>query len=85
MLWDYRDEGWKAIAHELVKKCLKCAYLTASIQNYVELNLEALKYYKNADLQKALDNIGSIIQVNRNRTLIKFYKFLSYIKTVLDT
>ncbi|XP_025415995.1 trafficking protein particle complex subunit 11 isoform X2 [Sipha flava] len=62
MLWDYRDEGWKAIAHELVNKCLKCAYLTASVQNYVELNLEALKYYKNDDLQKSLANIGSIIQ-----------------------
>lgn len=64
MLWDYRDEGWSTIAHELVKKCLKCAYLTASIQNYVELNLEALKYYKNSDLQKALKNISDIIQVN---------------------
>lgn len=64
MLWDYRDEGWEAIAHELVNKCLKCAYITANVQNYVELNLEALKYYKNCDLQKALNNIGSIIQVN---------------------
>lgn len=62
MLWDYRDEGWEAIAHELVNKCLKCAYLTANVQNYVELNLEALKYYKNTDIQKALNNIGSIIQ-----------------------
>jgi len=66
MLWDYRDEGWNKIAHELVNKCLKCAYLTASVQNYVELNLEALKYYKNSDLQKALNNIGSVIQVNKN-------------------
>lgn len=64
MLWDYRDEGWNAIAYDLVKKCIKCAYLTASVQNYVELNLEALNYYKNYDLQKALNNIGSIIQVN---------------------
>jgi len=64
MLWDYRDEGWNTIAHDLVNKCLKCAYLTASVQNYVELNLEALKYYKNSDLQKALNNIGSVIQVN---------------------
>ncbi|VVC31573.1 Gryzun, putative trafficking through Golgi,Foie gras liver health family 1,Tetratricopeptide-like helical [Cinara cedri] len=62
MLWDYRDEGWIAIAYELVNKCLKCAYLTASVQNYVELNLEALKYYQNSDLQKALNNIGAIIQ-----------------------
>lgn len=65
MLWDYRDEGWKAIAHELVNKCLKCAYLTANVQNYVELNLEALKYYLNPDIQKALNNIGLIVQVNR--------------------
>jgi len=64
MLWDYRDEGWESIAYELVNKCLKCAYLTANVQNYVELNLEALKYYKNVDIQKALNNIGSIIQVN---------------------
>jgi len=63
MLWDYRDEGWNEIAHDLVKKCLKCAYLTASVQNYVELNLEALKYYKNSDLQKTLNNIGLVIQV----------------------
>lgn len=65
MLWDYRDEGWNAIAHELINKWLKCAYMTASIQNYVELNFKALKYYKNAVLQKALNNISSIIQVNR--------------------
>ncbi|XP_050428738.1 trafficking protein particle complex subunit 11 [Adelges cooleyi] len=62
MLRDYRDEGWKAIAHDLVKKCLNCAYLTASPQDYVELNLEALQYFKDLNLQKSLNNIQKIIQ-----------------------
>ncbi|XP_050535236.1 trafficking protein particle complex subunit 11 isoform X2 [Daktulosphaira vitifoliae] len=62
MLRDYRDEGWEAIAHELVKKCLKCAYIIASVQDYIELNLEALLFINDNYLQKALYNITTIIQ-----------------------
>lgn len=42
MLWDYRTERWWYIIANILEKALKCAYLTASIQDYVCLCLEIL-------------------------------------------
>lgn len=42
MLSDYRAECWSGILSNILEKALRCAYLTASVQDYLILALEAL-------------------------------------------
>ncbi|PNF36899.1 Trafficking protein particle complex subunit 11 [Cryptotermes secundus] len=42
MLWDYRCEKWWQLLTNILTLALKCAYLSANIQDYVVLSLEAL-------------------------------------------
>lgn len=42
MLWDYRCEKWWRMLTNILTLALKCAYLSANIQDYVVLSLEAL-------------------------------------------
>uniref|UniRef100_A0A1Y1MLA7 Trafficking protein particle complex subunit 11 n=1 Tax=Photinus pyralis TaxID=7054 RepID=A0A1Y1MLA7_PHOPY len=42
MLWDYRTENWWNLLTDILHKALQCAYLTASIQDYVSLSLELI-------------------------------------------
>lgn len=42
MLCDFRVEKWWSILSEILKKAIKCAYLTANVQDYVLLALEIL-------------------------------------------
>ncbi|PSN35312.1 Trafficking protein particle complex subunit 11 [Blattella germanica] len=42
MLWDYRCEKWWQLLTTIVSKALNCAYLSANIQDYIVLSLEAL-------------------------------------------
>lgn len=42
MLWDYRAERWWYIIAHVLEKALKCAYLTASVQDYICICLEML-------------------------------------------
>ncbi|XP_069669154.1 trafficking protein particle complex subunit 11 [Periplaneta americana] len=42
MLWDYRCEKWWRLLTNILTLALNCAYLSASIQDYVVLSLEAL-------------------------------------------
>lgn len=42
MLWDYRSERWWYIIAHILEKALKCAYLTANIQDYTSISLEML-------------------------------------------
>ncbi|XP_063238337.1 trafficking protein particle complex subunit 11 [Bacillus rossius redtenbacheri] len=42
MLWDYRSERWWALLSNILSRALLCAYLSASVQDYVALALEAL-------------------------------------------
>ncbi|KAJ8940840.1 hypothetical protein NQ318_005286 [Aromia moschata] len=42
MLWDFRGERWWEILSQILDKALKCAYLTANVQDYVLLALEVL-------------------------------------------
>lgn len=41
-LWDYRCEKWWCLLTNLLTLALSCAYLSANIQDYVVLSLEAL-------------------------------------------
>lgn len=42
MLWDYRSEKWWRLLSAILLRALSCAYLTAGLQDYVSLSLEAL-------------------------------------------
>ncbi|XP_021915999.1 trafficking protein particle complex subunit 11 isoform X2 [Zootermopsis nevadensis] len=42
MLWDYRCEKWWRLITNILTLALNCAYLSASIHDYVVLSLEAL-------------------------------------------
>ncbi|CAH0554376.1 unnamed protein product [Brassicogethes aeneus] len=42
MLWDFRTEKWWSILSDILQKAIKCAYLTANIQDYILLALELL-------------------------------------------
>ncbi|CAG9819021.1 unnamed protein product [Phaedon cochleariae] len=42
MLWDFRSEKWWSILSQILEKAIRCAYLTANIQDYVLLAIEFL-------------------------------------------
>ncbi|XP_060529048.1 trafficking protein particle complex subunit 11 [Cylas formicarius] len=42
MLSDYREEKWWSIISHVLEKALRCAYLTANVQDYVVLVIELL-------------------------------------------
>nr|XP_023021888.1 trafficking protein particle complex subunit 11 [Leptinotarsa decemlineata] len=42
MLWDFRIEKWWGILSQILEKAIRCAYLTANIQDYVLLAIELL-------------------------------------------
>ncbi|KAK7871870.1 hypothetical protein R5R35_006453 [Gryllus longicercus] len=42
MLWDYRCEKWWLLLSNILVRALGCAFLAASVQDYVVLSLEAL-------------------------------------------
>ncbi|KOB67024.1 Uncharacterized protein OBRU01_20427 [Operophtera brumata] len=67
MLWDYRKEKWWYLASHVLNRALQCAYLSAKIQDYIQLSVEAL--YKhiqvpNNDKDRILRNIMSVLNVN---------------------
>ncbi|KAI4461539.1 hypothetical protein MML48_5g00002769 [Holotrichia oblita] len=52
MLWDYRSEKWWNIISSILLKALKCAYLTANLQDYIILTMEALGGHISIDEEK---------------------------------
>ncbi|VEN53813.1 unnamed protein product [Callosobruchus maculatus] len=42
MLWDFRKEKWWGILSQVLEKALICAFLTANVQDYIQLALELL-------------------------------------------
>ncbi|XP_048507686.1 trafficking protein particle complex subunit 11 isoform X2 [Athalia rosae] len=65
MLWDYRSERWPGLLTDILKKALRAAYLSASMEDYVTLALEALgpMYCLPKDYQAAVyTNIRNILQ-----------------------
>lgn len=63
MLWDYRAEDWRTLLTSLLSKALSCAYLTASVREYLDLSLEALAHFPTDWQHRVLDNVLSVIKV----------------------
>ncbi|XP_054273779.1 trafficking protein particle complex subunit 11 [Macrosteles quadrilineatus] len=61
MLWDYRAEAWTSLLTSLLSKALACAYLTASLREYLDLALEASVHFPHARQVQVLDNILAVV------------------------
>ncbi|RZF39728.1 hypothetical protein LSTR_LSTR011137 [Laodelphax striatellus] len=62
MLWDYRNERWWMLFSCLLSKALYCAYLTASIKEYIEVGLEAMSQFSQERQVKLFNNILAVIK-----------------------
>jgi hypothetical protein len=66
MLWEYRSERWPVLLTDILKSALKAAYLSASIQDYLTLALEALGPSTMFTIERKtniFENIMNILQV----------------------
>lgn len=67
MLWDYRREKWWFLASHVLNRALQCAYLSAKIQDYLQLSIEALSKHiqvPNNDKERIFTNIMSVLNMN---------------------
>lgn len=67
MLWDYRREKWWFLASHVLNRALQCAYLSAKVQDYLQLSVEALSKYiqvPNNDKERIFKNIMSVLNHN---------------------
>ncbi|KAF5306179.1 hypothetical protein FQR65_LT07455 [Abscondita terminalis] len=64
MLWDYRTECWWYLLTDILCKALQCAFLMASVQDYLSLSLELLGTSTTISLEKK-----KIIYENMTRIL----------------
>lgn len=65
MLTDFRNENWWLLLTDILEKALKCAYLTANIQDYLLLSLESLGRFSNIDIsqkKKIHENLSRILK-----------------------
>ncbi|CAK1553132.1 unnamed protein product [Leptosia nina] len=64
MLWDYRREKWWFLASHVLNRALQCAYLSAKIQDYIQLSVEALSkdiQVPNNDKSRIFHNIMAVL------------------------
>lgn len=65
MLWDYRTERWWLLLTDILSKALRCAFLTANIQDYVMLSLELLGTSTTVTMEQkkqVFDNLNRIFK-----------------------
>lgn len=75
MLWDYRTECWWLLITDVLNKALKCAYLTASIQDYILLSLELLgpsTIISKEEKSHIYKNLNKVFKVNKSTKEIKW-------------
>jgi hypothetical protein len=76
MLREYRNGKWWKLNVDVLRKALNCAYLTASLQEYVERNIEAAYLFSNEEKFRIMANIDSIIQVRAPKINPKTNSFI---------
>lgn len=67
MLWDYRSEKWYLLLTTLLSRALCCAYLTASVQDYILFSLEALGPNTTFDInnkKRIFNNLMAVLKVS---------------------
>lgn len=66
MLWDYRRERWWGLASHVLARALRCAFLSAAVQDYVQLSLEALSRHVRVpgdDKERIFRNIVAVLDL----------------------
>lgn len=66
MLTDYRREQWSPIFSDVLLKTLRCAFLTASITDFIACSIEALSLRVNCEQNEriiVLENLWKVFQV----------------------
>ncbi|KAI5631421.1 foie gras liver health family 1 domain-containing protein [Phthorimaea operculella] len=66
MLWDYRREKWWFLASHVLNRALQCAYLSAKIQDYLQLSIEALSkniQVPNNDRDRIFQNVMAVLDL----------------------
>lgn len=69
MLWDFRQEKWWSIMSHVMIKALKCAFLIASVQDYMLLALELLGKFTDVSIdykKRIYENFNRVLKVNIN-------------------
>ncbi|XP_055958826.1 trafficking protein particle complex subunit 11 [Patella vulgata] len=51
VMWDYRTERWSPILTSILNLSLKCAYLTARIQDYISTCMELIGQYSQCSIE----------------------------------
>lgn len=67
MLWEYRSEYWPVLLTDILRNALNAAYLSANVQDYLTLALEALGPSSTFPTERKTTiytNITRILQVN---------------------
>lgn len=67
MLWDYRKEKWWFLASHVLNKALQCAYLSAKVQDYMQLSIEALSPHikvPNDNKKRIFNNIMAVLNMS---------------------
>lgn len=67
MLWEYRSERWPVLLTDILKSALNAAYLSASVQDYLTLSLEALgptTTFSKERKTEIFQNISNILKVS---------------------
>lgn len=73
MLWDFRIERWLTILSQVLEKAIRCAFLTASIQDYVHLAMEILGSsieVKLDDKRRIYENLNRILKVGNSMSKV---------------
>lgn len=69
MLWDYRCEKWWLLLTNILTLALNCAFLSANIQDYIVLSLEALgtsSMLSPLEKTRIFNNIMKVLKVSSN-------------------
>lgn len=63
MLYDYRQEKWYMIADKLLRCGLASSYLTASIQDYIQLCVEGIARFSGTpEASRILRNLSAVMK-----------------------
>lgn len=66
MLPDYRQDEWNVIFTEVLLKTLRCAFLSASVADFMSCSIESLSPNINCDQKErivVLENLWKVFQV----------------------
>ncbi|XP_014211822.1 trafficking protein particle complex subunit 11 isoform X2 [Copidosoma floridanum] len=67
MLWEYRSERWPVLLTDILKSALNAAYLSASVQDYLTLCLEALGPTTTFSMERKTEIFQNIMNILKSK------------------